>query len=151
MHGKILAFVFVVVIAFHNVEAAEVCVTVDTSNWTDAQKHVLAAHAYWLAYNVGNDDNFPRVKGNNVCFDNPKFNVAEIITTEALLDHIKWQEAEDELHKDKAAAYKQELKQLNAELDALGGNWDVLTLAQKGQFTKKLFRIRWLERQLGVR
>ena len=91
MWKAILAFLFFVPLAF----ATEVCVDIDVSAWSQAQKNARQAVAYILANNVGGQNLVPHSPSGNqvvesgntqICFTDPLFDVSTVITTQTMLN-----------------------------------------------------------------
>lgn len=67
--------------------AVEVCTTIDTSTWTQEQKNLRQAITYTLSYAADPLANkLPTLKGDQVCFQDPPFDVPTIITGQKILD-----------------------------------------------------------------
>ena len=67
--------------------AAEVCTTVDTSTWTQEQKNLRQAITYSLSYAADPTANkLPTLKGDQVCFQDPSFDVPTVMTGQKILN-----------------------------------------------------------------
>ena len=106
-------------------EAAEVCVTVETTGWTTRQVAWREATAYRLAFEAG-QNRLPTVAGETICFKDPAFEVATIITAQTLLARMARQEADNAselaILETEARARRGQLRTLgltNAEIDRL--------------------------------
>src|SRR3990167_11020222 len=82
--------------------AAEVCVTLDVSAWTQDQRNARQAMAHALANDVGGQNIIPHSPsgaqvteaGNTqICFTDPIFDVPTVITAQAMLDRYAIEEA----------------------------------------------------------
>ena|SRR3990167_3714522 len=77
------------------VSAIEICVDVDVSAWTQAQRNARQAIAYVLANDVGGQNLHPHspsgaqvteVGNTQICFTDPLFDVPTVITTQTMLN-----------------------------------------------------------------
>lgn len=82
--------------------AAEVCVDIDVSTWTQEQRNARQAIAHALAFNPGGQNLIPHSPsgaqvteaGNTqICFTDPTFDVPTVITAQAMLDRYAVEEA----------------------------------------------------------
>ena len=73
--------------------AAEVCTTIETTGLSREHAALIDEKAYWLAYNVGGQNQYPRRTGNRLCFLDPSFDVLAVITLSAIQQRIQIDEA----------------------------------------------------------
>ena len=130
------------------VESAEVCVTIDTTGWTNRQKTWREGTAYYLAVQAGQDV-VPTLTGEALCFTNPTFDVPTVITATTLLNKMAQQEGQNATETTQMQTDQQELETLTSGLVADDTAWVSLTTAQKLAVAKKLLRREVLKQRLG--
>lgn len=128
--------------------SSDVCVTIDTSGWSQEKINLMQAVAYELAVDAG-QNNFPSRNKNELCFMDPTFDVQVVITKEAISDRYDRDEADRqaiiqaELEKDAEAedelklndVSKESLKTIDAKVNA------VSDLDQMKAYVKELSRL----------
>ena len=67
--------------------AVQVCSTLNVTGWTQEQRNLIPFTTYRLAFEAGQDV-VPTITGNQVCYDDPTFNVPSVITTASILSKI---------------------------------------------------------------
>jgi len=67
------------------VYAAETCVTIPTSTWTQEQKNYRVSLGYKLLFNAG-DDIVPTLVGDTICVANPTVDITAVLTSQKILD-----------------------------------------------------------------
>ena len=96
--------------------AAERCTTIDTATLSQDHASLIDEKAYWLAYNVGGQNQYPKRTEDTLCFADPTFNVKKVITLTTIKERFQIDEASsaadqaDEVAAD--AALMQKLKAL---------------------------------------
>ena len=67
--------------------AAQVCVTIDSLAWTREQQNLVATASYHLAFSSG-QNTVPTVTGDQICYNDPTFDVPSTVTTASVLSKI---------------------------------------------------------------
>lgn len=131
------------------VYAQEVCVTVDTSSWTQEQKNWRQGITYWLAFNVGGQDVVPTINGDSICFTSPTFDVPTVITGTALLNRMAQQEADNNAELASLQILRNELNTITSQIESDDTNWGSLNTTQRLTVMKKILRREVLKQKLG--
>jgi len=134
--------------------AEEVCVTLDISGFTQHQKNMVKAFVYSLGYEASGQDVIPTVSCNDcnstkVCFKDPTFDVATIITGQKILDRYAVEKAKSDAETARLQVLETELNTINDGMKTDDTNWTSMTTTQKLVAIKKLLRREVLKRELG--
>lgn len=125
--------------------AAQQCVTLDGSSFTQDQINLSVALAYELGFAQNNATQAPTVTQNGTqvtyCFQDPTFNVATVITVQNLKAQYQTDQAGRDAAKVIEDGWKLELSTTAAAASSAWTNWATLTAGQKDTAAKSMVRI----------